>query len=194
MDDFDTSSPGVQAELATGKAYVHSAPDRFGRPVVVIRVRKHVIGEFPAADSKRLCGHILDQAVAALPPGGEQIAGVFDLKGFGLQNADLQFAGFLVEAFFEFYPRRCAPYDSFRLPLSACPPPRGRRVVRVEGGDPLARGPRHPRSRSPPLPPCFAPSSSSSSSSSTLLNSMGQVLMVDAPWVFRPTWEVIKPL
>lgn len=116
IDEFDATSPAAVAELATGKAYVHSAPDRFGRPVVVIRVRKHVVNEFPLADSKRLCGHVLDQAVAALPPGGEQIAGVFDLRGFGLQNADLAFAAFLVEAFFEYYPRRCAARASFGNP------------------------------------------------------------------------------
>jgi hypothetical protein len=23
---------------------------------------------------------------------------------------------------------------------------------------------------------------------------MGQVLMVDAPWIFQPSWAVIKPL
>ncbi|GBF87868.1 motile sperm domain-containing protein [Raphidocelis subcapitata] len=129
IDAVDPSSPGVQAELATGKAFVHSSTDVYGRPVVIIRVRKHVTGEFPIADSKRLAGYVLDQAVASLPPGGEQIMGLFDLRGFELRNADMQFAAFIVEAFFEYYPRR-----------------------------------------------------------------MGQVLMVDSPWIFRPTWELIKPL
>lgn len=58
----------------------------------------------------------------------EQIVGVFDLRGFGASNADFQFAFFLVEAFFELYPKR-----------------------------------------------------------------VGQVLFVEAPWVFLPAWEVIKP-
>lgn len=44
--------------------------------------------------------------MSRLPPGGEQIMGIFDLRGFELKNADLQFAGFLIEAFFEYYPRR----------------------------------------------------------------------------------------
>ncbi|KIZ00867.1 Phosphatidylinositol transfer protein CSR1 [Monoraphidium neglectum] len=127
IDQLDLSL--VQAELATGKAEVHEHTDKFGRPVVIIRVTKHVIGEFPLSESKRLCAHVLDNAVASLPPGGEQIMGIFDLKGFELRNADLQFAAFLVEAFFEYYPRR-----------------------------------------------------------------MGQVLMVDAPWIFQPSWAVIKPL
>ena len=56
-----------------------------------------------------MAGHVLDRAVAALPPGGEQIMGLFDLRGFDLRNADMQFAAFIVEAFFEYYPRRRAP-------------------------------------------------------------------------------------
>jgi hypothetical protein len=49
---------------------------------------------------------MLDAAVAALPPGQEQIIGVFDLRQFELANADFQFAEFMIEAFFKYYPRR----------------------------------------------------------------------------------------
>lgn len=77
-------------------------------PLPTLNPQTHfATGEFPIADSKRLAGHILDSAVAALPPGGEQFLGVFDLRGFELRNADIQFAAFLVDAFFEYYPRRC---------------------------------------------------------------------------------------
>jgi hypothetical protein len=89
-------------------------------------------GEYPINDSKRLCVHLIDQAISSLrrdnlassttspdngpphPPGGdggkggEQIVGVFDLKGFSVtRNADFAFALFMIEAFFEYYPR-CA--------------------------------------------------------------------------------------
>jgi hypothetical protein len=63
-------------------------------------------GQFPIRDSKRLCTHLLDAAVAALPPGQEQIIGVFDLRQFDLRNADFMFAEFMIEAFFKYYPRR----------------------------------------------------------------------------------------
>lgn len=53
-------------------------------------------GASPGADSQRLCAWILDAALAALPPGQECVLGIFDLKGFSLQNADLGFARFLV--------------------------------------------------------------------------------------------------
>lgn len=83
-----------------------------------------------------MCMHLLDEVVSRLPatadakgPGDEQLLGVFDLKGFELRNADLAFVAFLVEAFFEYYPRR-----------------------------------------------------------------VGQVLLVDAPWIFQAPWKAIKPL
>jgi hypothetical protein len=63
-------------------------------------------GEFPIEDSKRLCTCMLDTALSQLPPGGEQILGVIDLKGMSLSNVDLEFVAFMVEAFFIYYPRR----------------------------------------------------------------------------------------
>jgi len=136
----------VSREMSTGKAYVHSSPDVYGRPVIVIRTRLHVVGEFPTDDSKRLCVKLIDDAISRLPPpnsaaagssssssaefSGEQIVGIFDLRGFQVpRNADFVFAKFMVEAFFEYYPRR-----------------------------------------------------------------VGQVLFVEAPWVFNPAWQVIRPL
>lgn len=119
----------ISKELNTGKAHVHAHPDVYGRPAIVIRVKRHVIGQFPVRDSKRLCVYLLDKAISQLPPGKEQILGVFDLRDFTMANADFAFAAFMIEAFFEYYPRR-----------------------------------------------------------------VGQVLMVDAPWVFQPAWQVIRPL
>ncbi len=34
----------VAAEMASGKAYVHSSLDRFGRPAIIIRTRLHKTG------------------------------------------------------------------------------------------------------------------------------------------------------
>lgn len=63
-------------------------------------------GEFPIEDSKRLCTCMLDTALSKLPPGGEQILGVIDLRDMSLSNVDLEFVAFMVEAFFIYYPRR----------------------------------------------------------------------------------------
>ena len=54
------------------------------------------IEEFPLEDSKRLCVHLLEAAMAQLPPGSETLLGIFDLRGFGNRNADLGFVRFLV--------------------------------------------------------------------------------------------------
>ena len=52
--------------------------------------------EFPLDDSKRLCVHLLEVALAQLPEGGDTLLGVFDLRGFRNRNADLGFVRFLV--------------------------------------------------------------------------------------------------
>jgi hypothetical protein len=119
----------IEAEYATGKSVVHEHLDRYGRPGIIITARHHKTGAFPIDTSKRLCVHTIDGAIAKLPPGKEQIIGVFDLRGFGGDNMDLEFVKFMIDAFFEYYPKR-----------------------------------------------------------------VGQVLFVDAPWVFQPAWQVIKPL
>ena len=57
----------------------------------------HHAGEYPIDDSKRLCVHLIDTALEKLPPGREQIVGIFDLRDFGVpQNADFAFARFMV--------------------------------------------------------------------------------------------------
>ena len=101
------------------------------------------------SDSKRLCVHLIDSAIAQLdgqkseaqqeassrsasdmsPPSpsssvssggdrsqGEQIIGIFDLEGFSVpRNADFAFAAFMVEAFFEYYPRRVSQVGDRRV-------------------------------------------------------------------------------
>jgi len=124
----DITEHTVSSEKATGKAFVHTHQDVNGRPVIIIRVEKHITKEFPLDDSKRHCVHLLEVALAQLPEGGDTLLGVFDLRGFRNRNADLGFVRFLVDIFFTYYPKR-----------------------------------------------------------------LGQVLFVDAPWLFQPGWEVVKP-
>ncbi|GAB4815000.1 hypothetical protein N2152v2_002046 [Parachlorella kessleri] len=121
----------VAREAATGKALLHSHYDRQGRPVILVRVAKHVIGQSPLVESQRLCVHIIDRALEQLEAEGWQqqtVLGIFDLRGFSSRNGDLAFVRFMVDCFFIYYPKR-----------------------------------------------------------------LSQVLLVDAPWVFRPGWEVVRP-
>jgi hypothetical protein len=39
---------------------------------------------------------LLERALSKLPPGTENILGIFDLRGFRTENGDLQFLRFLV--------------------------------------------------------------------------------------------------
>ena len=41
----DLSAESVAREMASGKAYVHKHTDKYGRPVIVVRVKRHVIGK-----------------------------------------------------------------------------------------------------------------------------------------------------
>jgi len=63
-------------------------------------------GEFPLDSSKRYCAYLLEQAIAQLPPDGETILGIFDLRGFKTRNADFGFVRFLVSGLLRAVPRR----------------------------------------------------------------------------------------
>ncbi|KAH9308276.1 hypothetical protein KI387_036187, partial [Taxus chinensis] len=114
---------------STGKAYLHDFPDVEGRPVVVVVAAKHLPSEHDLLESEKLCVYLIEKALGRLPPGEEKILGIFDLRGFTLQNGDLTFIKFLIDVFYYYYPRR-----------------------------------------------------------------IGQVLFVDAPFIFRPGWNMVKPL
>ncbi|KAK9821556.1 hypothetical protein WJX81_001198 [Elliptochloris bilobata] len=96
----------VADQAGSGKAYLHAHLDVNGRPVIVVRVSKHVTGEFPLDSSKRYCAYVLEQAIARLSDDCETILGIFDLRGFRTRNADFGFVRFLVDVFFLYYPKR----------------------------------------------------------------------------------------
>ncbi len=145
----------VAAEAATGKAYLHEHADANGRPVIIVRAARHRTGARPLDDSCRLCAYLLEAAMAELPPGGETILGIFDLRDFGPGNADLGFVRFLVRV----------------SVLLAC------------------------------MHACLLLAQHSHAACNLQVDAfflyypkrLGQVLFVDAPWAFKPGWEVVKP-
>lgn len=48
------------------------------------------------AENERLCVFSIEKALSKLPDGKEEILGIVDLRGFGTENADLNFLTFLV--------------------------------------------------------------------------------------------------
>ncbi|KAH8967941.1 hypothetical protein BDL97_03G102900 [Sphagnum fallax] len=118
----------ISRMAATGKAYLHTSPDVEGRPVVIVVAAKHFPVEEELVESEQLCIYLIEKALSQLPPGGDKMLGIFDLRGFKSRNGDLKFMKFLIDVFFNYYPKR-----------------------------------------------------------------MGQVLFVDAPYIFQPGWNMVRP-
>ena len=47
-------------------------------------------------ENEKLCAYLVEKAINRLPSGEENILGIFDLRGFHVENGDLQFLKFLV--------------------------------------------------------------------------------------------------
>ncbi|CAJ2664336.1 unnamed protein product [Trifolium pratense] len=130
--DFEVSKlteETVKDVAQTGKAYIHDFLDIDSRPVLVVVAAKHFPKAQDPADDERLCVFLIEKALSKLPTGKEQILGIFDLRGFGTENADLKYLTFLFNVFYYYYPKR-----------------------------------------------------------------LSQVLFVDAPFVFKPIWQLTKPM
>ncbi|KAL6635023.1 hypothetical protein ACP70R_027694 [Stipagrostis hirtigluma subsp. patula] len=125
----ELSEESVKGLYQTGKAYVHDSLDMYGRPVLVVVAAKHFPSEQDPVENEKLCAYLVEKALSRLPLGTENILGIFDLRGFRVENGDFQFLKFLIDVFYYYYPKR-----------------------------------------------------------------LGQVLFVDAPFVFQPLWQIVKPL
>ncbi|KAF7097954.1 hypothetical protein CFC21_099732 [Triticum aestivum] len=128
----ELSEESVKGLYQTGKAYVHDSFDINGRPVLVVVAAKHFPSKQDPLENEKLCAFLVEKALRKLPMGTDNILGIFDLRGFGVENGDLQFLKFLIfqiDVFYYYYPKR-----------------------------------------------------------------LGEVLFVDAPFVFQPMWQLVKPL
>lgn len=125
----ELSEESVKNVAQTGKAYVHDFLDVNDRPVLIVVASKHFPAMQDPAEDEKLCVFLIEKALGKLPAGKEEILGIFDLRGFGTNNADLKFLTFVFDVFYYYYPKR-----------------------------------------------------------------LGQVLFVDAPFVFKPIWQLAKPL
>nr|POE77325.1 motile sperm domain-containing protein 2 [Quercus suber] len=125
----ELSEESVKNVAQTGKGYVHDFLDVNDRPVLIVVASKHFPGMQDPVEDEKLCVFLIEKALAKLPAGKEEILGIFDLRGFGTQNADIKFLTFLFELCYYYYPKR-----------------------------------------------------------------LGQVLFVEAPFVFKPIWQFAKPM
>ncbi|XP_010550684.1 PREDICTED: CRAL-TRIO domain-containing protein C3H8.02 [Tarenaya hassleriana] len=125
----ELSEDSVKIAAETGKAYVHDSLDTRGRPVLTVVAAKHIPGLLDRIEDEKLCVFLLEKALSKLPAGQDKILGLFDLRGYGAENADIKFLTFLFDVFYCYYPSR-----------------------------------------------------------------LDEVLFVDAPFVFKPIWQFVKPL
>ncbi|XP_058194049.1 CRAL-TRIO domain-containing protein C3H8.02 [Rhododendron vialii] len=125
----ELSEESVRTAAETGKAFVLDFLDVYDRPVLIVVASKHFPAKHNPSEDEKLCVFLIEKALSKLPAGSEEILGIFDLRGFGAQNADLKFFTFVFDVFYKYYPRR-----------------------------------------------------------------LGQVLFVNAPFVFKPIWQLAKPL
>lgn len=126
----DTLSPeSFSSELSTRKGYLHRHRDLAGRPVLVAIARRHNVLNRVFEESCRMCAFFMERAMDQLgtlePPlqpiqdGGrrfaegeapstqpEQALGIFDVRDFSPLQADLEFAGFLINMLHSYYPGR----------------------------------------------------------------------------------------
>ncbi|KAF5459927.1 hypothetical protein F2P56_019833 [Juglans regia] len=125
----ELSEESVKNVAQTGKAYVHDFLDVNDRPVLIVEASKHFPAMQDPAEDEKLCVFMIEKALHKLPTGKEDILGIFDLRGFGTDNADLKFLTFMFDVCYYYYPKR-----------------------------------------------------------------LGQVLFVEAPFVFKPIWQLARPL
>lgn len=112
-------------EMRSRKAYLHRHTDLAGRPVLVAFAHKHNVLERRLDESCHMCVWHIEQALDRLslsaPPTPadasglhhpsselpvEQVVGIFDVRGFSPLSMDPEFAKFLVDILYNYYPKR----------------------------------------------------------------------------------------
>lgn len=56
----------------------------------------NLVQMYERSEDEKLCTFLVEKALSKLPAGQERILGIFDLRGFGTENADLKFLTFVV--------------------------------------------------------------------------------------------------
>ncbi|CAM8933812.1 hypothetical protein QQ045_015054 [Rhodiola kirilowii] len=108
-NDFGVSElteDSVRNIAETGKAFVHDFLDVNNRPVLIVVASNHYPGKYERSEDEKLCAFLVEKALSKLPAGQERILGIFDLRGFGTENADLKFLTFVFDIFYYYYPKR----------------------------------------------------------------------------------------
>ena len=116
--------PGVNEEAATGKAVLLPELDAFERPVIYVTLTKHETETRELARTCKLCVRLVDEALERMGYGYDDATSttaaaaapqtsspqtllcVFDLRGFTMKNADIEFVKFFIKCIFDYFPKR----------------------------------------------------------------------------------------
>ncbi|KAF5732168.1 SEC14 cytosolic factor family protein [Tripterygium wilfordii] len=100
------SEESVKNIAETGKAFVHEFLDVNGRPVLIVVASKHFPAVHDPVENEKLCVFLIEKALSKLPDGKEEMLAIVDLRGFGTENADLNFITFMFDVLYSYYPKR----------------------------------------------------------------------------------------
>lgn len=107
VGEISEATPGMEAQLRSGKCYLVTRPDREERPVVVVHVDRHDPSKSPLDETTLLVVFTLFAAQARL---SSEAAGtfaiVFDLSKARYNNVDLPLIQRFVSILTNFYPER----------------------------------------------------------------------------------------
>jgi len=93
----------VENELKSGKSFFNGV-DKDGRPVCIVRTRKHDSYHRDIDESMRYCVYVMEKGKGLLKPGVETCTLIFDMSKFCSKNMDYPLVKFMVELFQKFYP------------------------------------------------------------------------------------------
>ena len=103
-------SSEVDEEAATGKAVLLDETDAMDRPVIYVTLTKHEVETRELARTCKLCVRLVDEALERERAKGagssETMMCVFDLRGFTMKNADIDFVKFFIKCIFDYFPKR----------------------------------------------------------------------------------------
>ncbi|EFA82279.1 cellular retinaldehyde-binding/triple function domain-containing protein [Heterostelium album PN500] len=97
----------VDNEMKAGKSFFHGS-DKEGRPVCIVRTRKHDSSQRDLEEAQRYCVYVMETGKALLPPGIETCTLIFDMSSFSTKNMDYPLVKFMVDMFQKYYPESLA--------------------------------------------------------------------------------------
>ena len=105
--DVNPSTPGMRAQIRSGKCFLLNKPDCAGRPVVLVRVDKHLPAAASVDESTLFIVMCLKEAESRLAdPDSSQFSVLLDLGKASISNIDYPLIKRLIYILTNFYPER----------------------------------------------------------------------------------------